>query len=87
MKKLDVFIEVNGEQTRVGSIIGNTSLDAKFSYADEYIAAQMPPISISFPISDEEFSVEATKNFFEGLLPEGFARKSVANWIHQKKII
>ena len=22
------------------------------------------------------------KNFFEGLLPEGFARKCVANWIH-----
>ena len=82
MKKLEVFIEINGKQTYVGSIMGDSSQDAKFSYAEEYIASHMPPISISLPISDKAFNSEITKNFFEGLLPEGFARKSVANWIH-----
>jgi len=28
----------------------------------------------------EEFSIQQTKNFFEGLLPEGFSRRAVANW-------
>ena len=82
MKKLEVFIEINGVQTHVGAITGNSAYDAQFSYAEEYIAAGYPAISISLPVSDISFSAERTKNFFEGLLPEGFARKSVANWIH-----
>ena len=82
MKKLNVYIEINGMQTHVGSITGNSSLDAQFSYSDEYIAANDPPISISLPVSSAPFRADITKNFFEGLLPEGFARKSVANWIH-----
>lgn len=82
MKKLKVFIEISGVETFVGTIAGNSPQDASFTYADEYIAAAHPPISISLPISDSSFSAEKTKNFFEGLLPEGFARKSVAEWLH-----
>lgn len=82
MKNLHVWIEIAGVQTYVGSIIGNSPQDAQFSYAPEYLAGGYPPISISLPISELPFSAETTKNFFEGLLPEGFARKSVANWIH-----
>lgn len=82
MKKLQVYIEIEGMQTYVGSISGSSPNDAQFAYSDQYIAAGHPPISISLPVSGEPFSAEATKNFFEGLLPEGFARKCVANWIH-----
>ena len=82
MRKLQVYIEIEGMQTYVGSISGSSPNDAQFAYSDQYIAAGHPPISISLPISDEPFSAETTKNFFEGLLPEGFARKCVANWIH-----
>ena len=82
MRKLHVYIELEGTQTYVGSISGSSPKDAQFAYSDQYIAADHPPISISLPISSEPFSAEATKNFFEGLLPEGFARKCVANWIH-----
>lgn len=82
MKKLQVYIEIEGMQTYVGSISGSSPNDAQFAYSDQYIAAGHPPISISLPISGEPFSAETTKNFFEGLLPEGFARKCVANWIH-----
>lgn len=82
MKKLQVYIEIEGMQTYVGSISGSSPNDAQFAYSDQYIAAGHPPISISLPISGVPFSAEATKNFFEGLLPEEFARKCVANWIH-----
>ena len=34
------------------------------------------------PIQDEPFSPEQTKVFFDGLLPEGFMRKSIANNMH-----
>lgn len=82
MRTLQIYIEINGTQVHVGSINGKTPQNAQFVYSDEYIAAGHPPISISLPISTQPFSTEATKNFFEGLLPEGFARKSVANWLH-----
>ena len=39
------------------------------------------PISISLPFQDEKFSPEITKTFFESLLPEGFSRRAVADWI------
>ena len=82
MRKLQIYIEIEGKQTYVGLITGDSPQDARFAYSDSYIAAGYPPISISLPISRNPFSAEATKNFFEGLLPEGFARKTVANWIH-----
>lgn len=82
MRKLYVSIEINGVQTPVGSIEGNTIYDAQFTYHEDYVSKGMPAISISMPLSNESFSPKETKNFFEGLLPEGFARKSVANWIH-----
>ena len=85
MKEVSVSIEINGTQTHVGSISGDTIHDARFKYDREYVDAELPPISVSLPVSKESFSPEATRNFFEGLLPEGFARKSVADWIHSSE--
>ncbi len=82
MRKLKVFIEINGAQTFVGTISGNSAQDACFAYAEEYIKAERPPISISLPVSDRPYGADKTRNFFEGLLPEGFAKRSVAEWIH-----
>ena len=82
MRKLQVYIEIEGKQTYVGLITGDSPQDARFAYSDSYIAAGYPPISISLPISRNPFRAEATKNLVEGLLPEGVARKTVAKWIH-----
>lgn len=82
MKKLNVSIEINGEQIHVGNIEGSGSNYACFKYSKNYIEAGFPQISVSLPIREEAYDAKATKNFFEGLLPEGFARKSVAGWIH-----
>lgn len=83
MRKLHVYIEIQGKQTYVGVITGEDFLDATFSYAKEYLSNPISrPISIHLPLKDGDFSVETTRNFFEGLLPEGFTKRCVAGWIH-----
>ncbi len=83
MRDLVVQIESNGQRKYVGNIRGNSSRDAVFQYALDYISqSENVPISISLPLQKEPFSVETTTNFFEGLLPEGFTRRCVAQWMH-----
>ena len=82
MRELSVFIELNGIQTLVGKIAGESYLDARFRYEQEYLDNKdAAAISISLPLQQEAFSPAKTKNFFESLLPEGFSRKAVANWM------
>ena len=82
MRTLEISIEVNGRQIPVGRITGTAPQDSCFAYSSEYIHAGHRPISISLPLQEEPFTADATRNFFEGLLPEGFARKSVSEWLH-----
>lgn len=82
MIRLSVSIEKQGRQKDVGCISGETTESACFTYYDEYLEAPgSRPVSISLPLQKEAFSPKATKNFFEGLLPEGFTRKTVAGWL------
>lgn len=81
-RALEISIEINGEQIRVGRITGTSPQDASFEYLPEYIAAANRPISISLPLQEAPFTPDITRNFFEGLLPEGFARRSVSEWLH-----
>ena len=79
---LNVSIEIQGKQHLVGFIRGNTAEDATFIYADEYLKIpDIKPISLSLPLQKEAFEPKQTRIFFEGLLPEGFSRRSVANWL------
>lgn len=83
MKHFDVKIELNGSMTLVGHIFYDNALNAKFLYSKEYLQNKNSvPISISLPLQEESFTASQTRNFFEGLLPEGFTRKSVAKWMH-----
>ena len=83
MRHYNVYLEVDGSQVRVGEIEGNSSEDAFFSYSKEYITRNdSRAISVSLPIQDEPFSPEQTKVFFDGLLPEGFMRKSISTNMH-----
>lgn len=83
MRHYNVYLEVDGSQAKVGEILGTSTEDARFSYAKEYIERNdARAISISLPIQDEPFSPERTKVFFDGLLPEGFMRKSIATNMH-----
>lgn len=83
MRKFDVKVEINGDQALVGNIICDDTGDARFAYAGEYLQHRdAAPISISLPLQEEPFSEQQTRNFFDGLLPEGFTRKAVAGWMH-----
>lgn len=82
MKELQVSIEIEGKQHIVGVIEGENHEDARFRYLDEYMNIPgVRPISISLPFQRESFTPKITRCFFEGLLPEGFSRKAVANWV------
>lgn len=86
MRKLLIQIELNGENVYVGDIVGNDSSDACFTYAESY--ANDPnhkSISTSLPLVKKSFDAQATRNFFEGLLPEGFTRRCVAEWMHAEE--
>ena len=83
MINLKVLIEVNGKSVTVGSINGNDSTDARFSYDSTYLQqTDSKPISISLPLTNKEYSTERTQAFFDGLLPEGFTRKCIAEMSH-----
>ncbi len=83
MINLQVSIEMNGVQTKVGTISGLTADQAVFSYSREYLeSAGCVPVSVSLPLRREAFSVPQTRCFFDGLLPEGFTRHSVIQWAH-----
>ena len=82
MNDLFVSIEMNGAFVPVGRICGTGPRDACFQYYADYIRTVNKPISISLPLQEEAFSPERTACFFEGLLPEGFTRRTVAQWMH-----
>lgn len=81
MKELCVYIEIKGIPQIAGSIVGNDYRDAVFCYDSTYL--EFPgarAISVSLPLQKDTFSVRQTRCFFEGLLPEGFSRRALANW-------
>ena len=83
MKQLEVLIEKNGRMNPVGTIYGNTSEDAVFRYSEEYSqAADATAISLNLPLQEAPFDRNRTKTFFDGLLPEGFTRRTVAQMMH-----
>ncbi|MDY3722868.1 MAG: HipA domain-containing protein [Treponema sp.] len=80
---LKVQIEINGQFVQAGCITGSNFRDAAFSYDESYIASPSShAISLSLPLSKKDFDTDATKTFFDGLLPEGFTRQCVAESIH-----
>ena len=41
-----------------------------------------PPISLSLPLSADEFSQKECLPFFEGLLPEGDVKRRISDYLH-----
>ena len=80
--ELKIYIEIEGQQVYVGTISGSSSKDASFKYNLDYLANENSrAISINLPLKEEYFSPLETKTFFEGLLPEGFTRHTLAGWL------
>lgn len=54
--------------------------DACFVYDKNYVEdSTSQAISIGLPLQNESFDPQTTKNYFDGLLPEGFTRKAIAS--------
>lgn len=86
MRRLMVQIEVNGTCKYVGDITEKDFGKAYFTYADEYLSdSGSRPISISLPLDEKTFDAVRTKKYFDGLLPEGFTRRCVAEWMHTEE--
>ena len=83
VKRLAVYIEINGINKYAGEIKGTDSNNACFTYAEEYLEnPEHRAISIGLPLEEKTFNAQRTRIFFEGLLPEGFTRRCVAEWMH-----
>lgn len=79
MKRLEVDIEIVGRRKEVGSISGESEFTATFAYSPDYVRSRdSMPISASLPLREEAFNPGETRTFFEGLLPEGFIRRTIA---------
>ena len=78
-----VSMERGGAQQFVGTLTGSGPDDTVFAYGSEYLRSEdAAPVSLSMPLQAEPFSPAQTRNFFDSLLPEGFTRRAVAQWIH-----
>lgn len=79
---ISVFREINGVYQRVG--MARVREDGfTFEYDDEYLNDQNArAISRNLPLANEVFSGRATKEFFDGLLPEGSLRKRLSEAMH-----
>lgn len=79
MRNLRVELEYLGKFVLVGEICGESEQDAAFRYASSWLKVpDARPISVSLPLQEEAFSPETTRNYFEGLLPEGYVRWCIA---------
>ena len=76
---LKVIVEREGRDVVAGNIRGNDSADAYFTYTEDYLSnVNAHPVSVSLPLQQESFSPQQTRNYFEGLLPEGFLKMTLA---------
>jgi serine/threonine-protein kinase HipA len=72
--KLDVFL---GER-RLGALERRGPSRYRFAYSQEALAAEEPGLSASLPLREATFTPSESAPFFEGLLPEGSVRVTVA---------
>ena len=79
MPGLKVQIEYQGAFVPVGDIIWTSDADAVFVYENSYMKRDSArPVSVSLPFQKDPFSPGQTRNYFEGLLPEGYTRMCIA---------
>lgn len=77
MRSLNVFREYLGSYEMVGRIVDGKDGGPRFSYDHEYLSdSAATAISPSLPLSGTPFSIQSTRAFFDGLIPEGPMREA-----------
>ena len=86
MRQLRISMEREGMQVPVGTISGNTPADACFAYDADYLEREdAVSISVMLPLQEAAFDPDRTRRYFDGLLPEGFTRRCVAQWLREEE--
>lgn len=81
--KYNVSIEKEGRLYKVGTLEGTDHNDTVFAYDGEYLNdMSATALSVSLPLEEVRFDPVKTRTFFEGMLPEGFIRHSLADRMH-----
>ena len=83
MSELRVERYYFGEFEPVGALSSDDVFELTFTYDEAFCSkAQAAPLSLSLPLSRHCYDIEESLPFFEGLLPEGSARESIARELH-----
>mgnify|MGYP003641007701 CR=1 FL=1 len=77
LKVLDVYLN----NAFTGKLIQNDSGVLSFEYDAEYIQTKQAAISVSLPLSVDEYKGDMVKAFFSGLLPEETIREKIAKYL------
>lgn len=86
MEDLAVSRVVRGSLQPVGTIARKGLQEPVFSYSDEYLeSVDAIPLSCSLPLGKGAFAERAFRPYFEGLLPEGPMRTSLANSLEARE--
>jgi len=79
MAELRVERFYNGDFEPVGTLSSQSIFELSFSYDEAYLLkANAVALSLSLPLDQACYDIERTLPYFEGLLPEGPARESIA---------
>ena len=81
--KYIVVIEKEGKPVKVGTLEGTDHNDVIFTYDSTYLEGPFAvALSLSLPLEEVTFDPVRTRTFFNGMLPEGFIRHSLADRMH-----
>jgi serine/threonine-protein kinase HipA len=68
-------------QDRPAGTLEETGTGYRFQYYPEWVAADNPPVSLSFPVRGEAWEATSLFPFFDGLIPEGWLLElGTRNW-------
>ena len=77
--RLRILAEINNLRCEVGIIETISGSGEQFTYSDNWLERQdAQPISLSLPLEKHIFEAREIRPFFEGLLPEHYARTAIA---------
>jgi len=65
-----------------GSLERRSQARFRFTYDEDWIAKERPPLSLSLPVRPEPYEHDECAPFFEGLLPEGDFLRAIARTLH-----
>ena len=80
--RLDVYVERGYARSHVGRIETVQSAGERFTYEPSWLDGRGKPLSVSLPLRAEAYSAKMARPYFDGLLPEGAARESLAKSAH-----